>query len=56
MIVKLDILLHESGHLMLSDFDLSIQSPTAAPPTLVRQNSPFSVSRVLCYWCSRVLN
>lgn len=39
----LDILLHESGHLMLSDFDLSIQSPTAAPPTLVRHNSPFSV-------------
>ncbi|KAI7893748.1 kinase-like domain-containing protein [Mucor mucedo] len=37
-----NILLHESGHLMLSDFDLSIQSPTAAPPTLVRHNSPFS--------------
>lgn len=37
-----NILLHESGHLMLSDFDLSIQSPSAAPPTLVRHNSPFS--------------
>ncbi|OBZ89339.1 Serine/threonine-protein kinase nrc-2 [Choanephora cucurbitarum] len=37
-----NILLHESGHLMLSDFDLSIQSPTAALPTLVRPNSPFS--------------
>ncbi|KAI8638431.1 kinase-like domain-containing protein [Parasitella parasitica] len=37
-----NILLHESGHLMLSDFDLSIQSPSAAPPTLVRPNSPFS--------------
>ncbi|KAG1108304.1 hypothetical protein G6F42_016035 [Rhizopus arrhizus] len=37
-----NILLHESGHLMLSDFDLSIQSPSAAPPTLVQPNSPFS--------------
>ncbi|KAG2193067.1 hypothetical protein INT46_003593, partial [Mucor plumbeus] len=37
-----NILLHESGHLMLSDFDLSIQSPTAALPTLVQPNSPFS--------------
>jgi hypothetical protein len=41
----IDILLHESGHLMLSDFDLSIQSPTAALPTLVQPNSPFSVRR-----------
>ncbi|CAO3608235.1 unnamed protein product [Mucor fragilis] len=37
-----NILLHESGHLMLSDFDLSIQSPSAAPPTLVQPSSPFS--------------
>ncbi|KAI9261078.1 kinase-like domain-containing protein [Sporodiniella umbellata] len=34
-----NILLHASGHLMLSDFDLSIQSSSVAPPTLVR---PFS--------------
>ncbi|KAG1453982.1 hypothetical protein G6F56_007432 [Rhizopus delemar] len=34
-----NILLHESGHLMLSDFDLSIQSSSETPPTLVR---PFS--------------
>ncbi|KAI8081845.1 kinase-like domain-containing protein, partial [Gilbertella persicaria] len=37
-----NILLHESGHLMLSDFDLSIKSPSASLPTLVRHNSPFS--------------
>ncbi|KAI7900540.1 kinase-like domain-containing protein [Cokeromyces recurvatus] len=37
-----NILLHESGHLMLSDFDLSVQSPSAAPPTISRPSSPFS--------------
>ncbi|KAI9321560.1 kinase-like domain-containing protein [Dichotomocladium elegans] len=37
-----NILLHESGHLMLSDFDLSIQSPTAGAPSIVRANLPFS--------------
>ncbi|KAI9020117.1 kinase-like domain-containing protein [Phycomyces nitens] len=36
-----NILLHESGHLMLSDFDLSIQAPAAGPPTMVRPSSPF---------------
>lgn len=39
----IDILLHESGHLMLSDFDLSIQSPVAGTPTIIRASSPFSV-------------
>ncbi|KAI8388012.1 kinase-like domain-containing protein [Radiomyces spectabilis] len=42
-----NILLHESGHLMLSDFDLSIQSPAAAPPTIVRAISPFSQQHLL---------
>ncbi|GAA5811975.1 hypothetical protein MFLAVUS_005422 [Mucor flavus] len=42
-----NILLHESGHLMLSDFDLSIQSPSASPPTLVRHHSPFSKQPML---------
>ncbi|ORE16829.1 Pkinase-domain-containing protein [Rhizopus microsporus] len=37
-----NILLHESGHLMLSDFDLSIQSSSATPPTFVQPSSPFS--------------
>ncbi|CDH56593.1 serine threonine-protein kinase nrc-2 [Lichtheimia corymbifera JMRC:FSU:9682] len=37
-----NILLHESGHLMLSDFDLSIQSPSAGAPSIVRTNLPFS--------------
>ncbi|ORY90958.1 kinase-like domain-containing protein [Syncephalastrum racemosum] len=36
-----NILLHESGHLMLSDFDLSVVSPAAGPPTIVRSASPF---------------
>ncbi|CEG69388.1 Putative Serine/threonine-protein kinase domain protein [Rhizopus microsporus] len=37
-----NILLHESGHLMLSDFDLSIQSSSVTPPTFVQPSSPFS--------------
>ncbi|KAI8089759.1 kinase-like domain-containing protein [Halteromyces radiatus] len=35
-----NILLHQSGHLMLSDFDLSVQSPTAGSPTIIRTTSP----------------
>ncbi|KAG0174463.1 serine/threonine protein kinase, AGC [Apophysomyces sp. BC1015] len=42
-----NILLHQSGHLMLSDFDLSIQSPVAGPPTIVRASSPFSYKPLL---------
>ncbi|KAF7723505.1 serine/threonine protein kinase, AGC [Apophysomyces ossiformis] len=42
-----NILLHQSGHLMLTDFDLSIQSPVAGPPTIVRSSSPFSYKPLL---------
>ncbi|CAO3643879.1 unnamed protein product [Cunninghamella echinulata] len=34
-----NILLHQSGHLMLSDFDLSVHSPTSGTPTIVQSNS-----------------
>lgn len=42
----LDILLHQSGHIMLSDFDLSKQSgePGGAPAT-IKQGGPNGVSR-----------
>ncbi|KAI8140659.1 kinase-like domain-containing protein [Fennellomyces sp. T-0311] len=36
-----NILLHESGHLMLSDFDLSVQSPSAGPPSIIQSSLPF---------------
>ncbi|OAD07019.1 hypothetical protein MUCCIDRAFT_137539 [Mucor lusitanicus CBS 277.49] len=35
-----NILLHQSGHLMLTDFDLSKQSFPPAPPGIVKSNSP----------------
>ncbi|GAA5796786.1 hypothetical protein HPULCUR_002161 [Helicostylum pulchrum] len=35
-----NILLHQSGHLMLTDFDLSKQSFPPAPPAIVKSNSP----------------
>ncbi|KAI8635967.1 kinase-like domain-containing protein [Parasitella parasitica] len=35
-----NILLHQSGHLMLSDFDLSKQSFPPGPPGIVKSNSP----------------
>ena len=31
-----NILLHQSGHIMLSDFDLSIQAPNSAAPQIVK--------------------
>ncbi|KAI9496929.1 kinase-like domain-containing protein [Zychaea mexicana] len=36
-----NILLHESGHLMLSDFDLSVQSPAAGRPSIIQSSLPF---------------
>lgn len=44
---SLDILLHQSGHIMLSDFDLSKQSgePGGAPAT-IKQNGPNGVSYI----------
>lgn len=33
--IKLDILLHQSGHIMLSDFDLSKQSDPGGAPTMI---------------------
>jgi hypothetical protein len=43
----IDILLHQSGHIMLSDFDLSKQSgePGGAPAT-IKQGGPNGVSHV----------
>ncbi|KAG0180315.1 serine/threonine protein kinase, AGC [Apophysomyces sp. BC1034] len=35
-----NILLHHSGHLMLTDFDLSKQSFPPCPPSVVKSNSP----------------
>lgn len=40
----IDILLHQSGHLMLTDFDLSKQSFPPGPPAIVKSNSPHIVS------------
>ncbi|KAI9250265.1 kinase-like domain-containing protein [Sporodiniella umbellata] len=37
-----NILLHASGHLMLSDFDLSVQSSRVTQPNFVQPSSPFS--------------
>ncbi|CAO3693135.1 unnamed protein product [Rhizopus stolonifer] len=37
-----NILLHASGHLMLSDFDLSVQSLSVTQPNIVQPSSPFS--------------
>lgn len=42
-----DILLHESGHIMLSDFDLS--KPTNEPggaPAVMKQSAQGGVSRI----------
>ncbi|KAI8991415.1 kinase-like domain-containing protein [Mycotypha africana] len=35
-----NILLHQSGHLMLTDFDLSKQTYPPGPPAIVKSNSP----------------
>ncbi|KAI7874613.1 kinase-like domain-containing protein [Mucor mucedo] len=35
-----NILLHQTGHLMLTDFDLSKQSFPPGPPAIVKSNSP----------------
>ena len=35
LLTLLDILLHQSGHIMLSDFDLSKQSDTSGAPTMI---------------------
>lgn len=35
MLTSLDILLHQSGHIMLSDFDLSKQSAPGGKPTMI---------------------
>lgn len=41
----LDILLHQSGHIMLSDFDLSKQSGEAGgAPAAIRHGGPNGVS------------
>lgn len=38
--LPLDILLHQTGHIMLTDFDLSKQSSPAGEPTVVKNGSP----------------
>ncbi|ORZ03386.1 kinase-like domain-containing protein [Syncephalastrum racemosum] len=35
-----NILLHQSGHLMLTDFDLSKQSQPPCPPSIIKSTSP----------------
>ncbi|KAI8981933.1 kinase-like domain-containing protein [Mycotypha africana] len=49
-----NLLLHASGHLMLSDFDLSIQSPSAAPPRFVQNSYLFSKPLVDTRSCSNL--
>ncbi len=45
MLTKVDILLHQSGHIMLSDFDLSKQSdPGGAPTMIVGRNGATATS------------
>lgn len=45
MLTSIDILLHQSGHIMLSDFDLSKQSdPGGAPTMIVGRNGATSTS------------
>ena len=44
-IIIIDLLLHESGHLMLSDFDLSVQSPSAGSPSIIQSSIPFWVRK-----------
>lgn len=44
LMLYVDILLHSSGHLMLTDFDLSKQSLPPGPPAIVKSNSPNIVS------------
>jgi protein-serine/threonine kinase len=41
-----DILLHQSGHIMLSDFDLSKQSDTGGAPTMILSRSGTSSSNL----------
>jgi protein-serine/threonine kinase len=43
IIFMIDILLHQSGHLMLTDFDLSKQSFPPGLPAIVKSNSPHIV-------------
>jgi protein-serine/threonine kinase len=40
----IDILLHQSGHIMLTDFDLSKGSQPPGRPGVVKSNSPHVVS------------
>jgi len=44
---SLDILLHQSGHIMLSDFDLAKQSDSVAQPTAITRpaSDPNGVSK-----------
>lgn len=45
MLTPIDILLHQSGHIMLSDFDLSKQSdPGGAPTMILGRNGATSTS------------
>lgn len=39
-----DILLHDTGHIMLTDFDLSKEAIPRNDPSIVKSNSPNTVS------------
>ncbi len=43
--LQLDILLHQSGHIMLTDFDLSKGSSPPGRPGVVKSKSPNQVNR-----------
>lgn len=40
LLPDIDILLHQTGHIMLTDFDLSKQSMPVGEPTVVKSGSP----------------
>ncbi len=40
----IDILLHQSGHIMLTDFDLSKGSHPPGKPSIIKSTSPHTVS------------
>lgn len=48
---RADILLHQSGHIMLSDFDLAKQSDSVARPTAITRpaSDPNGVSGILSF-------
>jgi hypothetical protein len=47
----IDILLHQNGHIMLTDFDLSKGSKPPGNPNIVKSGSPHVVKIIHLYPC-----